>query len=786
MPKIFNRSALTCAISSALLLLGNSASANDFALEEIVVTAQKRAQSIQEIPMSVSALSEDALKTSGVESVADIQSMVPALNIVSSNSPAQSSISIRGAGTGAADPTLEPSVGVFVDGVFMPRSIFGLSDLVSIDRVEILLGPQGTLYGKNTNAGVISVHTKGMPDSFELDIEQSFGSDSLSDSKLDVGGLITDDLGYRFSARNRRKDGVMEDEFTNAEYNAVDKQSYRGQLFWNASEDLSVRAISYYSLSDSNQSQDEVHIEPGSAYAGYTAAFLGAEAPEADVKDRKVAPTEAAQGRVEVQGASIQFEYDLGDYLLTSITAYQEWEQDNGYVDNDSTRLDISYSNAAFNEESISQEIRISSPGGETIDWIAGGFYFKSDLEGGDPSSVFAGSNHDLNLGGTQLFSPGDQMVWNQTFSSESIALFGQATWNLSEQTAITAGLRYNQEEKEFTAYSDTFDADGTAFRLANLLDGSYTGGFFYPTISGQTTLGDAMHVADDRKDSDVTGMISISHFIDDHMIYASIASGSKSGGFNGSFGAVPVSDREYESENTVNYEIGAKLDLMDGRARVNVAYFYTEYKDFQATTFDPVSVAFGVINAGRQVTQGVDVDASYLATENLTLSVKFEYLDARYKDFTGANCALNSGEFINTDGDCVLDDERMESAPNWSGSVAADYIVAMNEGELYLHGDLSFKTSHISDPTRSAASQDTRYELLNARMGWRNDSWDVSLWGKNLTDDYYASAHTSNLVGNAFDGVDTFLGTGKSSSNSYRRWINEPRSWGMSVQYKL
>ncbi|MGH1373807.1 MAG: TonB-dependent receptor [Cellvibrionaceae bacterium] len=784
MRKIFSPSTLTCSISGAILLLSNAATSSNLALEEIVVTAQKRAQSVQDIPMSVSALSEDSLKTSGVESVADIQSLVPALNIVSSNSPAQSSISIRGAGTGAADPTLEPSVGVFVDGVFMPRSIFGLSDLISIDRVEVLLGPQGTLYGKNTNAGVISVHTKGMPDTFELDIEQSFGSDSLSDSKIDVGGLISDDLGYRFSARNRRKDGTMEDEFTNAEYNQIDKQSYRGQLFWNATEDLSVRAISYYSLSDSNQSQDEVHIEPGSLFEGYIAGNLAANGlpvAKGDVEDRKVTPTQAAGGRVEVQGASIQLEYDLDDYLITSISAYQEWEQDNGFTDNDGTRLDISHSRATFNEESISQEIRIASAGGETIDWIAGAFYFKSDLQGGDPNKVFAGSSYDMNLGGTQLFTPGDYMLWNQTFSSESIALFGQATWNLSEQTSITGGLRYNQEEKEFTAYSDSFDADGTPFRLANILDGSYTGGFFLPTISGQTTLGDALDVEDDRKDTDITGMISISHFIDDHMLYASIASGSKSGGFNGSFGATPVSDREYESEETVNYEVGAKLDLMEGRARINVAYFYTEYKDFQATTFDPVSVAFGVINAGRQVTQGVDIDATYLATENLTLSAKVEYLDARYKDFTGANCAVNSGEFINTDGDCVLDDERMESAPNWSGSVAADYIVALNEGELYLHGDLSFKTSHISDPTRSEASRDTRYELLNARMGWRNDSWDISLWGKNLTDDYYAGAHTSNLVANLFAGADA-----GASANSYRRWVNEPRSWGLSLQYKL
>ncbi len=784
---------LSLAISTSLAISAMPAVANELALEEIVVTAQKRAQSLQDIPMSVSAISEDALKNSGIESVEDIKTLVPALNIYSSNSPAQSSISIRGAGTGAADPTLEPSVGVFVDGVFMPRSIFGLSDLVDIERVEVLLGPQGTLYGKNTNSGVISIHTKGAPESFEMDVEQTFGDYDLQDTKLSLGGMISDELGYRFAARNRRRDGWMEDESNSNEYNQIDKQSYRGQLFWNPDEQLSVRGIAYYSLSDSHQSQDEAGLNTNSAYYGYVAANLlasGQPVPAADVKDRKVSPTEGGGGRVEVQGASIQVDYDFDSFNLTSITAYQEWEQDNAFTDNDGTRLDISNSSARFDEQNISQEIRITSPGGETIDWVGGFFYFKSDLEGGSKSDVFSSSSYGLpngfggwvqDGGGNDLIVAGDHMKWHQTFKSESYALFGQATWNITDTTALTAGLRYSSEEKEFTVYSDSFDADGTPFRVSNILDGSYTGGVFIPAISGQTVLNGALDQEDDRSETDVTGMLSLNHFIGDQMFYATVATGSKSGGFNGSFGSTSVEDREYDTEETTNYEIGAKLDLWQGRARVNLAYFYTEYKDFQATTFDPVTVAFGVINAGKQVTQGVDLDATVLATENLTLSAKFEYLDARYKDFTGANCAATSGEFVNADGDCVLDGERMEYAPNWSGSVSADYIYPLNASEVYVHGDLSFKTEHISDPTRAEASVDTRSEIFNARLGWRNDSWDVSLWGKNLTDDYYAIGHTSNLVANLFAAADGGL-----SQTNYRRWVNEPRTWGLTVRYSM
>lgn len=783
---------LSLAVSSALVANSAPVMAEEFALEEIVVTAQKRAQSLQDIPMSVSAISDEALKNSGIESVEDIKTLVPALNIYSSNSPAQSSISIRGAGTGAADPTLEPSVGVFVDGVFMPRSVFGLSDLVDIDRVEVLLGPQGTLYGKNTNAGVISVHTRGAPDAFGMDVEQTFGEYGLEDTKFSVGGVITDELGYRFAARSRRRDGIMDDEFNSNEYNQIDKQSYRGQLFWDPNERTSVRAIGYYSLSDSNQSQDEAGLNKNSAYYSYISghlAFNGLGVTDGDPKDRKVTPTEAGGGRVEVQGASVQVDYEFDNFNFTSITAYQEWEQDGSYTDNDSTQLDISNSSPRFNEENISQEFRITSPGGETIDWVAGFFYFKSDLEGGDKNDIFSSSGYGLPgvnftsgpFNTLPVIVAGDHFKWHQTVNSESYALFGQMTWNISEQTALTAGLRYGSEEKEFSVYTNSYDADGTPYSLANLGGGSYTGGLFIPIISGQAALNEALDQADKRSDDDITGMVSLNHFIGDQMLYATVATGSKSGGFNGSFGAMSVDDREYDTEETTNYEIGAKLDLWEGRARVNLAYFYTEYKDFQATTFDPDTVVFGVINAGKQVTQGVDVDATVLLTQNLTLSAKVEYLDAKYKDFTGANCAATSGEFINADGECVLDGERMEYAPNWAGSIAADYIYPLDGSEVYIHGDLSFKTEHISDPTRSAASVDTRYEILNARVGWRNDNWDISLWGKNLTDDYYAIGHTSNLVANLFAAADGGL-----STTNYRRWVNEPRTWGVTLRYSM
>lgn len=762
-------------------------------LEEVVVTAQKRAQSLQDVPMSVSAVTDAAIKNAGISSLDEVKNLVPALNIYSAASPAMSSIAIRGAGTGASDPTLEPSVGVFVDGVFMPRSVFGMSDLVDIDRVEVLLGPQGTLYGKNTNAGVVSVHTKDAPSEFEAEVEVSLGEDNLQETKLSIGDVLTDGLGYRVAAVSRLRDGFMSDEISGDDhYNQLDRQAYRGQVFWEPNDIFSVRTIAYYSLSDANGSENELEYNPASAYYGYLGA-LG-QTPGIDSGDRKVSLTQPGGGRLEVQGASVQLDYELGSGLsLTSITAYQEWEQDNLYSDGDGTALPILATNDRMDEQSISQELRLTSPGGETVDWVAGLFYFKSNMHRGSQEDIYAqygglpfvASPVALAAVAPNLIEVGDYAFWENKYETESLAVFGQATWNITENTSLTAGLRYGEEDKDFAMHVSSYDVDGTLFNFANWFTGDYTGGSFVPLTSGSLTTNPADFLSwgpvdreNDRSDDDVTGMLSLNHTIDDAMLYATVSTGSKSGGFNGSFGPAGTDERGFEQEDTINYEVGAKIDgLLDGRMRLNLAYFYTEYKDFQAATFDPTTVSFFVINAGKQVTQGVDLDLTYMVSESLTLTTKLEYLDAKYKDFEGANChALTGGP------GCDQSGMRMPFAANWTGSVALDYSLPLNnDDEIYAHVGMSFKSDHSADPTFAPYAEGVNYELWDARFGWRNDNWDISIWGKNLTDETYTQFTSNSVIASLFNAADA----GASSLN-HRRWINDPRSVGITARYNF
>ncbi|WP_193164772.1 TonB-dependent receptor [Microbulbifer hainanensis] len=789
--------------------------ANSNYLEEVIVTAQKRAESLQDVPISVNALSNESLKSAGIDSLDEVKQLVPALNVYSASSPAMTSVVIRGAGTGASDPTLEPSVGIFVDGVFMPRSVFGLSDLVDVERVEVLMGPQGTLYGKNTNSGVLSVTTKGVPTDFEAEVESTLGDYNRRDLSLTIGDALTDTLGYRVAMNSRRRDGLVEDETSGKDISKIDRQSFRGQLFWQPDDSLAVRAIGYYSESRDAVSEPERAFNENSAFYGYASAlatFAGQPVADPQGDDLKVAVTQPGGGRLEVKGASVQVDYDLSNGVrLSSISGYQVWEQSEVFFDSDMTALDFLTTNDQMDESSISQEFRITSPGGETVDWVGGLFYFDSDLHRGSQDEPFAvygaglpaipgATAADLLYGqwlpfagtgtvldGLPISVPGDYALWENNYTSTSYAAFGQVTWNMTEATSLTAGLRYGQEEKEFNMHVSAYDADGTLYSMATdplfvpygISDGSYSGGYFVPLTSGALFNPDGVGPVNrvgDRKDSDVSGMLSLNHTIGEHLVYATVSTGSKSGGFNGSFGSATTEERAFDPEDTVSYEVGAKLEgLLDGRMRLNMAYFYTQYDDFQAATFDPATVQFVVMNAGKQVTQGVDLDLTYAVTDNLTLTTKVEYLDAIYEEFEGANCHVLAGG-----AGCDLSGKRMPFAPNWAGAVAADYVRTLASGaDVYAHLGMSFRSDYMADPTYAPYAADVNYQVWDGRLGWRNDRWDFSLWGKNLTDEMYTQVTSNSVIAGLFAGSDA----GASSLN-YNRWFNEPRTFGITARY--
>jgi len=788
---------------------------DELKIEKILVTAQKRVQSMQDVPVTISTVGEEELANIGFSAIQDLRTLVPAINVYGATNPAMASISIRGAGTGASDPTLQPSVGVMIDGVFMPRSVFGMEDLVDVNRVEVLLGPQGTLYGKNTNSGVINVTTKGAPDEFELDAELSLGNYNSQDAKMSLGYAINDDVSFRLGALSRTRDGFMDNIATGDTIGDVDRQAIRGQLFWDISDDFTMRAIAYKSESTGGANAPESNFTDGTVLTGTLIPFVYAPALgktpeqliESDPSNRIVSVNEQRDKplnpNLKVTGGSVEFEYDFGQYTVTSITAFQDWSQNDFYGDVDGTSIDFVDTIDNMAEESMSQELRITSTGDGDFEWIAGLFYFDSELTRGSEADIYSTYAFGLPMVPTpdafsivapNLINPGDSMRWYNEYGTQSLAAFGQGTWYVNDQTSITLGLRYGKEEKDFRMMSHALDGAGNLYNAGNYLTGTYQGGALVPVISGSFNevlpeLLAAMGGADpaslnmaagtvsrdgDRKDDDITGMISISHKVDNGMYFATISTGAKSGGHNGTFGPQTIEEREFDQEKTINYEVGGKFDLLDGRMRLNASYFHTVYTDFQAATYDPTTVKFNVINAGKQTTQGVDVDLTYLISESLSVNAKVEYLDATYNEFDGANCHVAAEVVVDENG-CNLSGQTLEFAPEWAGSISFDYYTDLADGELYANVINSFKTEHFADPTRAPFAKED-YVLWNARIGWRSDSWDISLWGKNLTDETYGRVYNGNLIAN-------FVGD---KALDHRVYLNDPMTAGVTVRYSF
>lgn len=748
-------------------------------LEEVLVTAQKRVQSLQDVPITVSAVGQDEMQNAGIERVVDVTKLVPSLTVLTSGLPSRTSIRIRGIGTNPSDPSLEPSVGVFIDGVYMPRSVFGLSDLVDVERIEVLNGPQGTLYGKNTNAGVISVTTQGMPaEDLEGFVELTAGSQDQMDGKVSVAGNVSDTLGLRFGANIRNRDGVYDDINSGEKYDEIDKQSYRGQLFWLPTDAWSVRAAGYYSKSEGQVGANDAQFDSDMvAGIAFMTGQVITDQIDWDPENHKVSRDHSPESKLEVKGATLQLDYEFESGLtFTSITAGQEWSLNGWGNDVDGTSLDVLSTRVYQEEESFSQEFRLTSPGGETLDWLVGAYYFDSDLSVGDIDKPFVVWGQDIV---PMLALAGHTFNHQADYTTESVSVFGQAIWNFTDNTSLTAGLRYAQEDKDFETRVDAFDDTGTSVSQGGSID---TFGLNIGFAGLAATGLQPIHMSDDLSESDVTGMISLNHFIGDTMLYATISTGTKSGGFNGNFGGAPVEQRGYDQETSTNYEVGAKIDgLLDNRARVNLALFYTSFEDFQTTVYDASVPAFVTGNAEEQTTAGVDLDATFMATENLMFNLSLEYLDAEFKDYEGSchPSGPNATQLTATAYVCDFGGETPPFIAKWTGVISANYIAPLSNGsEIYAYAGYNFKTDH--DTTTDGYNQgEDDLENLDARLGWRNDNWDIAIWGKNLTDEVYNLAYSENTFTSSI-----FPALGLLNRQTYDRWLSEPQSYGITARY--
>lgn len=711
------------------------------ALEEVIVTATKREQNIQDIPVTVTAISAMEIQEAGINDISDVSQIVPSLTVSSNISPFSTGIRIRGIGTTQLDPSLEASVAFILDGVFMGRSGLGMSDLTDIERIEVLQGPQGTLYGKNSNAGVISVITR-QPNIEEIEgyIEASVGDYDLQKYVGSASGPLTDTVAYRLSGQWHEHDGWLKSD-TGDDLNAVEDWNVMGKLLWEPTDALSLL------LSASHVERDTSCCAGDSTQTAAITDELvrqGLPVPNNDAFDYKNNADIDSSFELNADAINLKIDNEFNSVTLSSLTAWNDYDTQ-GSSDAERSQLDVlGIVNNKFTGELFSQEFRLTSSLNGPWQYLAGVYYTDEKLTQKDDGNGLVRVGADIvSVGIAQTGSPlfrlvaaeGDTVFIDSTWNNETFAVFGQTTYSFSETWEATLGLRYTSEEKEADLFSEPFSTAplfGTGNSLMEIAYGYVDDSF-------------------KRSSDDVTGLVSLSYFVaQDTMLFASVSTGSKSGGFNGGAGTgVP---REYDDETTSNFELGVKSQLFENRLQLNATVFYTEFDDLQYLAQNPSGVGTFVDN-GDAETQGVDMEFSAAPWPFLRLSGGLQYLDAKY----------TSGQLY----DQGLD---VSHAPDWSGALASTLLLPLGDGIAYLRGDYSFMDDHQTNAGYQTPETEQDKEIVNVKLGWRNDQWDASVWVKNASDEAYSSLAYAPLV----------------FSGSEGQALKAPRTYGATVRYSF
>lgn len=731
------------------VLASGHAMAQERTLEEVIVTATKRSQSIQDVAMTVTAFSAEQIREANIQNATDVAVLTPSLVVATNTQPFTASFRIRGVGTAQNDPALEPSVGIFVDDVYLNRSGFGMSDLTDIQRIEVLNGPQGTLYGRNTNAGAVLVYTK-LPNAEEFEgyIEATVGDYDLQRYTVAASGPITDVLAFRFSGNIHKRDGYFENGGNGGDLDDADDWNVMAKLLYQPSDDLSVLVnASYVERDNTCCAADAVQGES----VNLALIELGLSPDKNDPYDYEVAVDVPSEFKNEVSNISMVLDYSSAWGDLKTITAWNNSDGSSSY-DADRSQLDVMYVDGASESEFFSQEIRFTSEFGDLIDYQIGLFYFKSEQNPGDGKpSVFLGDdfisqgnqNEIVNILPPQVPSiafiaqPGDTLTNEHTLEAETFALFGRATWHITDRWHFTGGLRVSQEEKDAELFT-TVDSTAPSQSIA--------GFSFLSTVS--TPIDDSFS----RQSDNVDWLADLSYDWDENvMTFARFATGTKSGGFNAVSGS--PEEREFDDETTISYELGVKATVLDSRLLVNISAFLSEIDDYQFQEQVETGIGTRVGNEAEVELRGIDLFVQAKPLPNLTLGFGLMYLD--------------KAEI--TDG--PEKGKPLPVAPDYSANLNATVFLPLPVGAAYLRGDYSYMDDHRTTNADELRTQDIQdRETLNATLGWRTERWNLSLWGKNLTNDEYAGVTTAT---SQITGTDPYF-------------LTPPRTYGATLRYEF
>ncbi|EED36302.1 TonB-dependent receptor [Luminiphilus syltensis NOR5-1B] len=766
-----------CSSVSVLLLLipGISISAaaqTSVVLEEVIVTAQKRSENVQDVPISMIAFSGDQLEASGIDTLIDLQNFVPNLNIGQGSQLANTRIMMRGVGS-AGNNAIEPSVGTFIDGVFYARPSAVLGNLVDIQSVEVLRGPQGTLFGRNTPMGALSISTKKPTDELSGRVKLGLGDYGMRTGTGIVNIPLADSVAARISGSYSDRDGFGTTTFTGAgptgDFGEREDTVVRAKFLFDISESWQATLSADYSETDQGAPVTETLPQTNPQFGGfeaYTARVLGlfGDIVEIGDPDDYTINKPVRDRTVDEQwGLALDITGDIGEHSIRSITAYRDWENDVKSTDF-VLAADFLLRDGNFATESFSQEFQLLSPEGQRLEYVLGLYYYEEDYDIGEQFNLgsqfcsFVPPPLRPRCSGAPQ-SPASTVDYSQ--SLESFAGFGQMTYHISEDWSATAGLRFTRDEKEAEITQVTSN----------------------PILSILGFRASLPLLELDRSDSQPTWLLSSQYTLtEDMMLYASVSTGFKSGGFNsqGSGDPLTAEERSFDPEETTNYEVGIKSTLAEGKLIANATVYRTEVADLQDRTLDADTASFLVKNAAELTQQGVEFELRARPTAALDLSLTGAYLDSEFDSYPGAS-GLPAG--LPQD----LAGQRNHRSPKWELSTVAQLTLPLADSGMdwFVRGEYSFRDEMNVGTTTNGNRQTVQdaYSLVNLRGGLmdREGRWQVSAHLENATDEAYCQTMFEQPLGGPLRAVDA-----QTNTSLVNCILGSPRMWSVEVEYNF
>ena len=814
---------------TVFVLLAASGVAGAQAVEEIIVTAQKREQSLQDVPISISTFTGEFLEDSGIDTLQQLGQYTPNLSLAFSSQLANNRIILRGVGS-VGNSAIEPGVAVFVDGIYIPRPSSVIGTLTDLEIVEVLRGPQGTLFGRNASMGALNIRTRRPEDEFSGNIRASYGNYDNVQVAGALSGAFSPDIAGRVAFQYSDRDGFGDNSFTengsDSDVGVWEDGSVRGKLFFEPAADLDITLTADFSRIINGGGVIEVlpdTVQP--EYLTALRSFLShtdpltmpsGEVPESvNGFDNKVHQDHRDYAEDEQWGIAGDINWRLGEHTVRSLTGYRKWSNDTLNESIIRLPMDLIRRITFYDVETVSQELQLLSPAGGLIEYVAGAYFYREDYgidqsfdNGPDFCSPFVGNLFASYLASFN-FSPQaanaiaggvsrdcdaatQRDAVTTLFGQEvsNYALYGQLTLNVTEQLRVTGGLRWTDSNK-----------DGSFLSLVN-------NPISLPP-SPENPFSLDLRIPEEHPDlmydeEEITWLANISYSpVENLMLFATYATGFRSGGFNpegfDSVAEAAGADRVYETETVDNIEVGVKGGLFDNRVVVSLNYFHTEIDDLQDRRFDGVN--FLMQNVEELTQQGVELDIQARPVDQLYTVLGVSYLDSGFGDFPNATSlpadiaayrtAVQVSRFLGfPPGPAPTRDltgDRNHFSPEWQLSLVAEWSdrIPVHGLGWFVRGEYQYISDQNvgGDTNQAPQTMQPGYDIVNARLGLRgaNDDWEFSGFVHNVFGQDYCQVIFIQPLATTLNLVDPADGGGMQ-----RCVVGAPRVWGVEASYRF